>query len=126
MHGIALFHTLLQESDPEVLAHFSNIGADFTMILTKPWLTLFARWLPLRHFVDLLPFLQQEGLIGILAITLVMLLYHRWFLLGCEDLEETLLYLSSLPLKPPPEHFMEMCTAALPTLRSRVALLAPV
>jgi len=126
MHGIALFRTLLQESDPEVLAHFSSIGADFTMILTKPWLTLFARWLPLGHFVDLLPFLEEEGLIGMLAITLVMLLHHRWFLLGCEDLEETLLYLSSLPLKSPPERFMDMCTDAVPTLRSRTALLAPV
>lgn len=119
LEGTALFQGLLQEHDPEVLHHFIQIGIDLEMVLPKPWLTLFARWLPLPSFLEAMPFLAQEGFPGVLAITLMLLLYHRWFLLGCENFEEVLVYLNGLPTKPPPERLIDMCTVALPGLRAR-------
>jgi len=120
LQGIPKFQALLQEHDPEVLLHFQCIEVDLEMVLPKAWLTLFARWLPLPSLLEALPFLKQEGLPGILAVTLMLLLYHRWFLLGCQNLEEALVYLTSLPSKPPPERLMDMCTVALPGLQARI------
>lgn len=123
MRCIPLFQALLAERDPEVLGHLVRLGLDLEMVLPKAWLTLLARWLPLPNLLEALPFLMREGLTGMVAITLLLLLYHRWFLMGCQSLEEALLYLGSLPSKPPPERLIDMSTVALPGLHARLGSL---
>merc|ERR1712007_409779 len=101
--------TLLQEMDPDILTHFQAIDMSFMLLLPKAWLSIFARWLPLQSLLGVVPLLSDEGLSGVLAVSLVLLLYHRWFLLGCQCLEEGLRYFNSLPSKPAPEGFLDMC-----------------
>merc|ERR1719480_772386 len=108
---------LLGDRDAELLWHLESLGLDFSMALPQAWLTLFAKWLPLPAFLEVVPFLQKEGLLGVVSITLMLLLYHRWFLLSCNSFEEVLAYLASLPHKPPPDDLLDMCAVSLPGLR---------
>lgn len=119
--GFPLMEALLGEHDGELLSHFSSIHLDLRrMVLPKAWLTLFARWLPLPSFIEILPFLISEGLPGILTVTLMLVLFHRWFLLRCGNIEEALVYLGTLPDRPPPERLLDMCTTALPILQNSI------
>jgi len=119
--GIDLLEVLLDERDPDLLAHFRNLGVDLLLMLPQAWLSLFAKWLPMASFLELLPFISQNGLHGVITVTYILILYHRWFIMGCQEPHELLAYMSTLSMKPPPKCFLRLCSSALPKLAARLA-----
>jgi hypothetical protein len=123
VEGSPLFEQLLQERDPELTDHLKDIRFNFHMVIPKVWLSLFAKWLPISSLLEVVPFVGKEGFAGILLVTLLFIIYHRWFLLQCEDFEEALAYLDDIPMRiPPPEKLVDMCTIALKSFKDKVRL----
>merc|ERR1711924_416560 len=90
------------------------------MGIPKVWLSCFAKWLPLSALMEVVPFIGQEGLLGVLLVSLLFIIYHRWFLMQCKDFEEALRYLDKeICEKPPPENLVQMCSLALPGFKAR-------
>lgn len=118
--GLPVLEELLRERDPDLLEHMTGVGLDLLMVIPGAWLSLLAKWLPLEAFLEVLPFVGKEGLTGLLAATLLILLYHRSELVRCRGMEEALECLARLATKPPPERLLEMCEAALPKLHPRL------
>merc|ERR1711976_478159 len=101
VEGSPLFEQLLEEH-PELTDHLHSIRFNFHMVIPKVWLSLFAKWLPLSSLLEVVPFVGREGLLGILLVTLLFIIYHRWFLLQCKDFEEALQYLDDVADRVPP------------------------
>lgn len=118
--GIPILEELLRDSDPELLEHLQGVGLSLLMVIPSAWLSLMSKWLPLEAFLEALPLLGQEGLAGLLAATLLILLYRREDLLACASLEAALDCFAGFAGRPPPERLVEMCLASLPKLRPRL------
>lgn len=116
-HGLPLLEEILCERDPELFQHLLGVGLDFLMVIPSAWLSVLAKWVPLGTFLELLPLLSREGLLGLLAATLLLLLFHRDALIHCWSLEDVLDFLGGLASKEPPDRLLEMCEASLPALR---------
>ena len=77
---IPKFSELLQQYDPELADHLDPLVPNLWAILPSAWLSCFAKWLPVRALLDVVPFIVSVGRSGLLTVTLVMFLHYRWFL----------------------------------------------
>lgn len=119
VEGAPLLQELLRERDPELSEHLTGMCCDFFIVLPTAWWSCLAKWVPLPVFLEILPLLGREGIVGMLSATLMLLLFHRQELLQFQDLPSVLEYLCNLSTQPAPERLAEMCEASLPALRLR-------
>lgn len=120
LEGTLILQELLVARDPELLQHLCDIGIDLAMVVPGVWLSAFAKWLPLAALVDVLPLLGREGLVGLLAVTVLLLLFNRDAIMGLHDFEAALGHLNSMSEAPRPDCLLEMCSAALPGLQATI------
>jgi hypothetical protein len=125
MEGTPIFEQLMEERDPELMTHLESIRFDFSMVIPKVWLSIFAKWMPFANLVEVVPFLGEEGLVGVITLTLFFVICHRWFLLKCQSFEDALHYLDNRNKGPAPKCLMEMCKLALPQFQERLPGLRP-
>lgn len=116
--GVPILQELLADRDPELANHLAVLDLDLTVVAAGAWVSVFARWLPMEVLGEVLPFLSKEGLTGFLAVTLMMLLYHRERLLHLHCPQEALAYLTDLSSEAPPEGLLDMCAVAVPKIRA--------
>jgi len=116
--GTSTLDAVLVARDPELHTHFGDLSLELGMIIPGAWMSVFAKWLPLRMLMDVVPFLIMEGVVGFLAVTLIVLLHNREALLKCSELDEALPYVNNLlSQSPPPEDLVGMCRMALPSMK---------
>mmetsp|Transcript_76315 Transcript_76315/g.220498 ORF Transcript_76315/g.220498 Transcript_76315/m.220498 type:complete len:515 (-) Transcript_76315:301-1845(-) len=115
--GLPLLEELFFERDPELFQHLLGVGLDLAMVIPSAWLSCLAKWLPIHTFMELLPFISREGILGLIAPTLLLLLFHREDLIQRSDMEDIFDLLTSMPCMAPPDRLLEMCEASLPSLR---------
>eukprot|EP00929_Paragymnodinium_shiwhaense_P072804 TRINITY_DN36964_c0_g1_i1.p1 TRINITY_DN36964_c0_g1~~TRINITY_DN36964_c0_g1_i1.p1 ORF type:complete len:520 (-),score=60.73 TRINITY_DN36964_c0_g1_i1:149-1708(-) len=116
--GAPLLEKLLEDRDEQLSAHFLFLDADLPAIITSAWLSIFAKWLPLVRLLDVVPFVEREGLMGFLAVTLTLLLHHRGDLLLIDDFGNLLRFLNELSHHTAPDDLVDRCRQSLPGLRA--------
>eukprot|EP00930_Biecheleria_cincta_P089627 TRINITY_DN78965_c0_g1_i1.p1 TRINITY_DN78965_c0_g1~~TRINITY_DN78965_c0_g1_i1.p1 ORF type:complete len:369 (+),score=60.73 TRINITY_DN78965_c0_g1_i1:45-1151(+) len=77
-------------------AHLARHGVDRGMFLPQAMLTLFVSWMPLTSLIRCLPFLEEEGLAGVVALAVAILDSVEPHLLEQPGFEEILAALKCL------------------------------
>jgi len=117
--GVPALESMLAAKDPELLHHlYHTVKLDLDMVVPGAWLSMFGKWLPVDVLVELVPFLQEQGLAGFVVVTFLVLLAHRSKLLAARSLEEVLPCINGLSNEPAPEKLLHICEVSMSQLRA--------
>jgi len=94
--GMSAFDAVLRTCEPALHQHLQANDVSFDMFLPDVWLTLFSRWLPFPILWDVLDYVEAEGFVGVLGLTVAVMKLHSSELLEAADFTALFVTMKSL------------------------------
>lgn len=88
--GVQLFSRLAEERMPNVWFHLLRSGVEPLSYLPNGWLSLFGKWLPLPAVIEVVDFVLECGIRGVLATTLAFFQIQQRKILSAHGMEDLL------------------------------------
>ena len=88
--GVAMFSRLAEQHLRALWEHLVGSGVEPLSYLPNGWLSLFGKWLPLPAVMEVVDFLLECGIRGVLGVTLALFQTQQNRLLSAKGMENLL------------------------------------